>query len=349
MNIGIAVLAAILFFLSVLLHELAHSLVARARGLPVRRITLFFFGGVSNIEREPPSPGTEFFMAIVGPLTSFLLGVLFLWLGSQNLNGAATSLTQPLALIQTLTPLSTVLLWLGSVNILISIFNLIPGFPLDGDRILRSILWSLTDNFKRATLWATIAGQAVGWLMIIAGVAMVFGAALPIFGSGLVSGLWVAFIGWFLISAASQSYRQVVIEDLLEGVPVARLMQEATPVVPPDMPIGTLVNDYVMRTDNRAFPVVDQNRLLGVVFVNVIGDVNRDDWDNTPVSQIMVPETEVDMVRPNDDAMDAFRKMTQKEMRQIPVVQNNGSLIGMLRRKDILRWLQLHSETPASS
>jgi len=347
MNIALGLAASLLFFISILLHELAHSLVAKARGLPVRRITLFFFGGVSNIEREPPSPFTEFLMAIVGPLTSLLLGFGFIWLGRQNIPEMDTALSSPAQLLRGLDPLSTMLLWLGPINILLGLFNLIPGFPLDGGRVLRAILWALTKDFRRATRWATIVGQAVGWLMILAGVAMVFGATVPILGSGTLNGMWLAFIGWFLVQAASQSYQLVVVEDMLEGVPITRLMREPAPAVPPDLPISALVYDHIMQGDDRAFPVVEGDRLLGVVYIENLRELNRSAWDQTTVRQVMVPQNELDIVTPREDAMDAFQKLTQRKMRQIPVVQN-GKLVGMLRRRDILRWLQVRSEMTAS-
>ena len=343
LNIGLGIAASLLFFLSILLHELAHSLVAKARGLPVRRISLFFFGGVSNIEREPPSPGTEFLMAIVGPLTSILLGIAFLFLGSQNINGMNAALDNPTQLLRQLDPLSTMLLWLGPINILIGVFNLIPGFPLDGGRILRSIFWAVMDNFRKATRWATAIGQGFGWLMILVGIAMIFGTTIPILGTGIVNGIWLAFIGWFLVNAASQSYQQVVIEDMLEGVPITRLMREPADGVSPDMPLSTLVYEHVMRGDERAFPVLEGERLLGVVYIESIREIDRSAWDATPVRQIMVPEKELEVVTPREDAMDAFQKLAKRDMRQIPVVQN-GELVGMLRRRDILRWLQVHSE-----
>ena len=347
MNIALGIAASLLFFVSILLHELAHSLVAKARGLPVRRITLFFFGGVSNIEREPPSPSTEFLMAIVGPLTSLLLGFGFIWLGRQNIPEMDTALRSPQQLLRGLDPLSTMLLWLGPINILLGLFNLIPGFPLDGGRVLRSILWAITKDFRRATRWATTIGQGVGWLMILAGVAMIFGATVPVLGSGTLNGMWLAFIGWFLVQAASQSYQQVVVEDMLEGVPITRLMRDPAPAVPPDLPISTLVYDHIMQGDERAFPVAEADRLLGMVFIENLRTLDRSSWDKTTVRDVMVPQNELETVTPREDAMDAFQKLTHREMRQIPVVQN-GKLIGMLRRRDILRWLQLRSEMMAS-
>ncbi len=343
LNIAMGVLASLVFFFSILLHELAHSIVARARGLPVRRITLFFFGGVSNIQREPPSPGTEFFMAVVGPLTSIVLGVIFLVLGVGQIPRLSFVPSNATPLLRSLSPLATMLVWLGPVNIIIGLFNLIPAFPLDGGRILRSILWALSHNLRRATRWATAVGQAFGWLMIVAGIAMVFGASFPILGSGFINGLWLAFIGWFVISAAVQSYHQVVIEDLLQGVPVTSLMREPAPAVSPDMTVHDLVFDHVMRGEERAFPVMDGGRLAGMVYAEDLRKVDRNKWDRTRVRDVMVPESDLDELSPREDAMDAFQKMASKEMRQMPVVQN-GQLIGVLRRRDILRWLQVQSD-----
>lgn len=343
LNVAMGILASLLFFFSILLHELAHSLVARARGLPVRRITLFFFGGVSNIQREPPSPGTEFLMAIVGPLTSIVLGVLFLWLGSGRLPRLTTAPTNPMPFLRGLDPLSTMLVWLGPINIIIGLFNLIPAFPLDGGRVLRSIIWAISRNLRAATRWAAAIGQGFGWLLIIAGIAMAFGATLPVLGTGFINGLWFAFIGWFLINAAAQSYQQVLIEDLLEGVPVTRLMHEPAPAVSPDMPVSTLVYDHIMRGEERAFPVLDGGHLIGMVYAEDVRKVDRRDWDKTRVKDVMVPETDLEELTPRQDAMEAFQKMASREMRQMPVVQN-GELVGMLRRSDILRWLKVQSE-----
>jgi Zn-dependent protease/CBS domain-containing protein len=347
LNLIVAVVASLLFFLSVLLHELAHSLVARARGLPVRNITLFIFGGVSNIEREPPSPGTEFLVSIVGPITSLVLGVLFLFLGGAIATGSQMIQDVPGTLAQ-LGPLSTILLWLGPINIILGIFNLIPGFPLDGGRVVRSIFWQLTGNLRQATRWATWIGQGIAWLFIITGIAMAFGVEIPFLGSGFVSGLWLAFIGWFLNNAAVQSYRQVVVGDLLDGVPVQRVMRAQVPVVPPNIPVSRLVDEYLMGTDERAFPVMDEGRgLAGMVCLEDIRKIPRDQWENIRVAEIMTPASKLEQVTPNEDVSTALNKLAQRDVRQMPVVQN-GQLVGMLRRRDILRWLQIHSDLESS-
>ncbi len=346
LNWIVGISASLLFFASVLAHELAHSLVANARGLPVRRITLFLFGGVSNLEREPSSAGTEFLVAVVGPLTSIGLGVIFLVLGGVTIGGLISATADPTPIVARLDPLSTLLLWLGPINIVLGLFNLIPGFPLDGGRVLRSILWAVTNNLRRSTLWASRVGQAIAWLFIIAGIAMVFGLQLPFFGRGFASGLWLAFIGWFLNNAAVQSYQQVVVEDLLEGVPVSRLMRSNAPTVPPNISISTLVDHYIMRTDERAFPVLDGDRLTGMVCLEDMRKVPRQAWDHTLVSEIMTPATQLEIVTPREDASAALDKLARRDVRQVPVVQD-GHLVGILRRRDIVRWLQLQSELAA--
>jgi len=341
----VALGAALLFFVSVLLHELAHSLMAIQQAVPVRSITLFLFGGVSNIEREPPSPLAEFLITVVGPITSIVLGLIFTWLGATRVRALDNLLLAPTDVMGQLDPLSTLLLWLGPINLALGLFNLIPGFPLDGGRILRSILWAITDNFQRATRWASWIGQFVAWLFIIAGIAMVFGLNLPFFGTGLISGLWLAFIGWFLNSAAVQGYRQVVIEDLLEGVPVARIMRAQPPTVSANISVTDLVHDHIMGTDDHAFPVVDNGHLVGLVTLEDMRKVAREAWDTTLVSQIMTPVDRLAVTTPEEDAEDALHKLTQQDVRQLPVLRKDGELAGVLRRRDIVRWLQVQGAT----
>lgn len=343
LNWVIGISAALLFFGSVLAHELAHSLVAKARGLPVRRITLFLFGGVSNIEREPATPGTEFLMAVVGPITSVVLGIVFLFIGTATAGPIGDWEGDPTAALARLSPISTLLLWLGPINILVGLFNLIPGFPLDGGRILRSILWAATHNLRKATRWAATIGQIIAWLFIVAGVAMVFGLRVPVFGSGVISGLWLAFIGWFLNNAAVLSYRQLEVKDLLEDVPVTRLMRTGAPVVPPNVSISHLVDQWIMKTDEHAFPVVAEDRLIGMVCLHDVRAVPHAQWGTTLVSDIMTPVEQIAAVTPGEDANVALAKLAERDVRQLPVV-DHGHLIGMLRRRDILRWLKMQSE-----
>ena len=337
-----AFVASLLFFASVLAHELAHSLVAKANGIPVHDITLFLFGGVSNIQREPTSPAAEFVMAIVGPLTSIVLGVIFLLLSGAVVAGLDVAMGNLPASLAQLDPLSTLLLWLGPINILLGVFNLIPGFPLDGGRVLRSIFWAASKNLRRATQWASWVGQAIAWILIVAGISMVFGMSLPFFGTGLIGGLWLAFIGWFLNNAAVQSYQQVVVEDLLEGVTVAQLMHANTPTVSSSIPVSSLVHDHILGTDERAFPVVDNDRLVGFVCIEDVRKVPREKWDMTTVGEIMTPANQLVVATPGEEASAALNDLALRDVNQLPVVQD-GRLVGTLRRRDIMRWLQLHS------
>jgi Zn-dependent protease/CBS domain-containing protein len=344
LQLGLALAASLLFFASVLAHEMAHSLMAIAQGLPVRNIVLFLFGGVSNIEREPPSPRAEFLITIVGPITSVVLGLLFIVAAAAMIGPVgATARADPQALFAQLGPIPTLLLWLGPINIILGLFNMIPGFPLDGGRILRSVLWAITGNLRRATRWASTVGQIVAWLFIITGIAMVFGVQVPIFGTGIIGGLWLAFIGWFLNSAAVQSYQQVVVQDVLEGVPVSRIMRTNPPLVSPLSTVGDLVYNDVMGTDDHGFPVLRDGRLVGLVTLEDVRKVPRENWDRVAVAEIMTPAEQLVHVTPRDDAAEAMEKLNRRDVRQLPVMEN-GDLVGLIRRRDLMRWLQLHSE-----
>lgn len=337
---GIAIIGTGLFFASILAHELAHSLVARAFGLPVRSITLWLFGGVSSIGREPPSPKVEFLMAIVGPATSIVLGFLFIGLAALGTGG----LPDP-GDLGVLGPVSTLALWLGSINILLGLFNMVPGFPLDGGRVLRSIFWAMTDNLNKATQWASWAGQGVAWILILIGLAMIFGIRVPIFGTGLIGGLWLILIGWFLHSAAVQSYRQIVVQGALQGVPVGRLMESRVATVPPNLPVSSLVHEYIMGTSERAFPVVQDDQLVGIVSLEDVRRVPREDWDLTSVRQIMTPQAQLTTATPDEDANEAMEDLATHDVNQVPVVKD-GHLVGILRRSDIMRWLQIQTKVP---
>jgi Zn-dependent protease len=341
---GVAVLAALLFFGSVLAHELAHAVVARARGVPVRNITLFLFGGVSNIQREPKSPFGELAITIVGPLTSFVLGVLFLIVGAGSAAFSNINITTPAATISQLGPASTILMWLGSINILVGLFNLVPGFPLDGGRIVRSVLWAITDDLQRATRWASWLGQAVAWLLIFAGMAMLFGVQIPVLGGGFINGIWLILIGWFLQSAAVSSYRKVVVQDILEDVPVKQMMYTNVPVVPASSSVDDLVNNHIMSTDNRAFIVYDADKMVGLVTIEDVRKVDAASRSSITVGDIMTPSQKLIVIAPDEDATDALFRLQDQNIRQLPVVTGDR-IVGLLRRKDIIRWLQFQSQT----
>ncbi|RJP47318.1 MAG: site-2 protease family protein [Armatimonadetes bacterium] len=342
-TVGLA--ASILFFASVLAHELAHSLVAKANGLPVNEITLFVFGGVSNLQKEPTSAKIEFYMAIIGPLTSIALGVIFLLLGGFVSGNFENFFTNPALILFELSPLATLLLWLGPVNILVGLFNLIPGFPLDGGRVLRAAIWALTGNLKRSTRIAAGFGQGIAWLFIITGGLMIFGVQVPVLGAGLLSGIWLIFIGLFLNSIAQQSYQQVALKDILEKVPVAKIMRTQPETVSPDIPVTEFVNNYLMGTEERAFPVIEKNtnQLEGLVCLEDVRNVSQDMWDQKKVSHIMTPFNKLDYISPSEDVSEALDKIATKDIGQVPVVEGN-KLVGILSRRDIILWLQLHGK-----
>jgi len=342
---GVALAAATLFFGSVLLHELSHALVGRAYGLEIRSITLFLFGGLANIEREPETPRAEFLMAIVGPLTSLGLGVLFLLGGAWLAGGPADD---PARVMRDLGPGATLLFWLGPINLLLGLFNLLPGFPLDGGRVLRAILWKATGDLERATRWAARAGQLLGMILVFSGIAMIFGLQVPVFGGGLIGGLWLAFIGWFLASAAAASYQQLVVRNLLEGVPVRRLMRRDIDAVAPELSLLHLVDEHLMRTDQRAFPVVESGRLVGLVCLEDLRKVPRAAWPDAHVAEIMTPADALSVVTPDAEINEAMHTLGRRDVEQLPVV-TDGRLVGVLRRRDILRWLELQAPLGATA
>lgn len=340
-----AVIAAVLFLLSVLAHELAHALVGRAYGVPVERITLFVFGGVAQITREPPSPRAELLMAAVGPLTSIVIGVAATVLGALMAGRIPEMAADPMAALRWLGPGTTLLLWLGPVNILLGVFNLVPGFPLDGGRVLRAILWGVTHSFVRATRLAAGLGRLFGGLLIAAGVAMMLGAHVPWLGSGLVQGLWLAFIGWFLSNAAAMSYRQVLTQESLAGVRVDQVMRPAPGPVPADLSVRVLVDQHLMQTDHQAFPVARGDELIGLVSVADVRVLPRERWESTAVEEIMTPAGELETARPDESTAEVLDRLRGRGVEQLPVV-DAGRLTGMVRRIDIVRWLELHP-TPA--
>lgn len=339
MSIGMAVVASLAFFASVVVHELAHSLVAKAHGIRVRNITLFMFGGVSTFEREPASPRVEFLSAIVGPLTSLILGVSFILIAGVAAGEILRTSRSASEALSRLGPITTLLVWLGPVNILLGLFNLIPGFPLDGGRVLRAILWAITRDLLRATLWASRVGQAIAWAFIVTGVAMAFGLRVPFFGTGLIGGLWLAFIGWFLNGASVQSYRQTVLRSMLQGVPIAQLMRTDLPWVSPATSVTRFVHDWMVKSDERSFPVLDGGDFVGMVTVDNVRQVPRRDWDMVPVSSIMTPADRIPTLSPHDNAADVLDKLVESS-NELPVM-DQGRLVGVLYRHDLARWLQL--------
>lgn len=337
-----AIAAAVLFFASVLAHELSHALVGRATGIRVERITLFVFGGMAHMENEPRAWQSELWMAAVGPLTSVVLGIIFLTLSGLITGPVALDLEDPSQALSALGPAATLLFWLGRINIILALFNLVPGFPLDGGRVLRAILWGITRDLRKATRWASRLGQAFAWLLILNGFAMMLGMRVPFFGAGPIAGIWLAFIGWFLNNAAMVSYRQLLVRESLEHVPVARIMQTQYLSVAPDLDLASLVDQHLMRSGQRSFPVEQEGRFLGMVCLHDIRKVEIGLRATTTVSEIMTPADRLTTVRPQDDAAEALSLLASRDVNQIPVTEND-TLRGLVRREDILKWLTLHS------
>lgn len=338
---GTAVAAAVLFLVSVLLHELSHAVVGRRLGMRIGRITLFVFGGMAHMEEEPATWHTELKMAIAGPITSLLLGFGFLFLGGLLAGPVEISREDPAAAMEKLGALPTLMLWLGPVNIVLGLFNLVPGFPLDGGRVLRAALWGATGDLRQATRLAAGAGRLLAWLLIASGFAMILGVHVPPFGSGPLAGLWIAIIGWFLNNAAIYGYRQLVLKEALEDVPVKRLMHADYESVGPHDTVAELVEDRILRHSQRIFPVLAEGHLQGLVGLEDARAVAREEWQATAVRDIMTPLAELHAQAPDDSASEALSLLAEHGINQLPVLEDKR-LVGLVTREDILKWLALN-------
>ncbi len=320
------IVTCILFFASVVAHELAHSLVGRANGIPIKSITLFIFGGVAQMTREATSPSAEFKMAAAGPACSLVIGGLFglIWFFMPGM-------TEPIAVM---------VQWLAYINIALAVFNLIPGFPLDGGRVFRSLLWKVTGNYRRSTRIATRVGQGVGYLFISGGILIAF---LQPFGLNWFNGLWLVFIGWFLQNAASMSYRQTQWRDILHGFTASQVITSDCPVVPSNITASRLVQEYVFSTRHHSFLVADEGRLVGILTIQDIKSVPQQNWDVIQVKEIMTPVDKLKTVRLDQDALSILEQMDENDVNQMPVV-SEGKVIGLIARDDLLRFLRTRSE-----
>jgi Zn-dependent protease/CBS domain-containing protein len=318
---GLGLLTSLAYFACIVLHELGHAVVARRYGMPIRGITLFLFGGVAELGSEPPSASSEFLMAIGGPVVSALLaGVLFaLYLIGLQGNWAPAGL----AMLHCL--------WL--VNLVVLIFNLVPAFPLDGGRVLRSSLWAATGDLHRATYWASLCGRGFAWFL------MGMGVLLFILGDW-INGVWTAVMGLFLNNAARGSYEQVLIREALAGEPVGRFMNREPVVVPPGLDLRTWVEDYVYRYHRKTFPVVHEGRLEGVVSTAALAQYPRESWPQHTVGELMRRDLASVCVTPQTDAMEALSRMQATGSSRLLVVEGER-LLGILSIKDLLRFLQL--------
>jgi Zn-dependent protease/CBS domain-containing protein len=319
--VGIA--TSLLFFASVLAHELAHSLVGRANGVPIKSITLFIFGGMAQMTKEATKANAELKMAAAGPACSLAIGGIFalVWF-----------LTQDIA-----EPLSAMAFYLAQINALLAAFNLIPGFPLDGGRIFRSLMWRFSGNYQRSTRIATRVGQGVAYSFMLGGI------LLMVFLHEWLGGLWIIFIGWFLQNAASASYRQVQWRQALSGLTASQIMTSDYIEVPPSLTVSELVKGYVLPRGHSFFLVTSQSGVKGILSLNNIKSVPQSSWDTTQLEKIMLPLDQLKLAHPQQDALSLVEKMEENELNQMPVV-SEGKIIGLISRDSLIRFLRARSE-----
>jgi Zn-dependent protease/predicted transcriptional regulator len=325
---GTAVVTALIFFICILLHELGHSIVAQSRGIRVPSIVLFALGGVSQMERESPDAKTEFWMALAGPLVSFGLGLIFLasaralgWTGPSSPAGS---------------PLVSMLAWLGYINFMLGGFNLVPAYPLDGGRVFRAAAWWVTKSVERATRIASLVGQLFAFLFIMAGLWEFFR------GQGF-GGLWIAFIGWFLLDAARSSRLQVELTHALAGVKVGDVMDRNCTVIDASTNLQTLVDDHLLRGGHRCFIIRESGRLAGLITASDIGQVERRMWPLTTVDQVMRRVSQLKVISPDAPVMQALEIMAREDINQLPVA-SDGHLEGVLSRAHVLDMLRTRAE-----
>jgi Zn-dependent protease len=318
----IALATSLLFFCSVLAHELTHSVISERMGVPVKGINLFIFGGVSQITREASRARNELIMAGAGPASSIVLGLVFLALAF-----AFRDVSEPVYALS---------YWLSIINFSLGAFNLVPGFPLDGGRVFRSIIWGTTGDYRRATAIAARTGQGVGYLMIFGGVILIFIGLWP-------SGIWLALIGWFLENAASSSYRASLLRDMLAPYTASDVMTQDCAFIPPETSVRTLVDEHILRQNRRCFMVADDGHLRGIVTLYNLRNTPRSRWQATRVEEIMTPYEKLLVAAPNDSAVSVLERMDENDVNQLPVIEN-GQVRGMIGRDNLLRFIRTHAE-----
>jgi len=318
----IGVITTLLFFGSVLLHELGHSVIALNQGVPVLNITLFIFGGVAQIGREPESPDTEFKIAIAGPLTSLILAGLFTLIGR---------------IFSFLPIISAVALYLSRINLILAVFNTIPGFPLDGGRVLRAFFWKVGGSFRAATTWASYIGQGIAILFLGYGI-------YQMFTGNILNGLWLAFIGWFMINAANEGHKQVMVRETLINITANHLMTQDCPKVSGEISIADLIDDYVIEDGNRCFFIIEDGLIEGMLTLHNIKKVKQEEWNTLPVKKVMTPLDDLITAPPDENAWTLLRKMDEADVNQIPVIES-GQMIGLVTRKILLHYVRNSSET----
>lgn len=313
----VGTLSALLLFVTVLVHELAHAYVAKRRGLDVPSITLFIFGGVSELTQQPRSAGEEFQIAAAGPITSLIIAGICA-VGWIVLPGEKVQAT---------------LLYLSGVNALLGVFNIIPGFPLDGGRVFRSIAWKRTRNFRRATRIASGAGEMVAWFIIIAGF-------FVLLWGFIFNGLWLLIIGWFLLSAARSELQNLQFETVLSTLHARDLMHAEFSTVTPGMDLQSVVDDYMIPHGDRAVVVANGGAVAGILTVSDLRRVPRDQWGHTPAQRLMTPREHVVTVDAGSSALEVLTIVSQKRLNQVPVLED-GRMIGLITRRELLDRVQL--------
>lgn len=316
---GIA--GALGLFVSIVFHEFCHSMIARRFGMPMKGITLFIFGGVAEMTEEPPSAKAEFFMAIAGPISSVVLGSIFYLTG---LLGGRIAWPAPAV---------GVLRYLALLNVILAAFNMVPAFPLDGGRVLRSILWKVKGDLRWATHVASAFGSAFGMFLIVLGV-------LSFIAGGVIAGVWYFLIGMFIRGASHTSYQQVLMRKALAGEQVRRFMKEEPVTVPSSVSVEDLVNDYFYRHHHRMFPVTNGQGLSGCVTTRQIKDLPREEWPQRTVRDIQKPCSNQNTISPDADAMSALSRMRRTDTSRLLVVENDR-LVGILTLKDMLKFLSM--------
>lgn len=316
---AISGLVTFLLLACVVAHELAHTYVAQRRGLLVERITLFVFGGISDLEQDPTSADVEFQMALVGPATNILIG------GSTALLGFIVGMNATLV--------AATFNFLAVANLLLALFNLIPGFPLDGGRLLRSLVWKKTGNIGTATYWPALVGQIVAYLFILLGI-------WQFFAGSLLWGIWLGFIGWFMLQADSRAYAQGIVDSLFRQIPVGEIMRPVPLSVPPYLSLQELIDVYLLPHGLRAAPVVEDEKLLGLITLSGIRHFPREQWSDTLVRQAMVPLVQLHVVSPDQSLNEALSLIVRYDINQIPVVRGDH-IIGVVNREHILHLLEL--------
>jgi len=319
-----AVISALLLFVSLLAHELAHSLIAQHYNISIRSITLFVFGGVAQIEKEPQTPTVEFQMAIAGPILSFFLSFVFY------------SLTRIFYYLELSNAYVSISNYLFMINFIVGIFNLIPGFPLDGGRVLRSIIWFFSKDLKKATTIATGFGKFFAYALMALGF-------VNLLSGSILSGIWIIFIGLFLLESAEYSYKQVILKKMLSGIKVSAIMTPQVITLPADIKLDKLINEYFFRFRHSSFPILENDTVLGLITFHDIKNIPRENWANLSAKDAMQSIDRSLVINKDEDVTQALAKLANNGLGRALVIEND-KLIGIISQRDIMRLFEFKTE-----